>query len=197
MKFESGDETDQNLCRVLKHEYLRCSEAYLDFIAAATSLRRGDESRQISYRAYARFLLHLYEFYVGCEQRARQDTSEIRWPEVDTLRAVSAQRAFRHLSTTFGAKTLNAAPYNSGVTEPIIKLKEFAKAFRRARNTAMGHVKHQRAKLNLSDFYQKFHRYLLSMHNAAAHMWGSIGDEFPDLGEVTAFSVLVKNDPNC
>jgi hypothetical protein len=74
------------------------------------------------------------------------------------------------------------------------KLTAFGKALRLARNTAMGHVKHERAEPSLSKFYGDSHKYLLALHRGAIRMWGSFGEEFPDLGEVTAFSVLVKND---
>lgn len=69
---------------------------------------------------------------------------------------------------------------------------EFAKAFRIARNTSNGHAKHQRYTLSLSDFFKRYHRFLLDMHNAARHVWMQQGDQFPDWGEITAFSVVVK-----
>ncbi|MBF3538346.1 hypothetical protein ISG10_12410 [Burkholderia pseudomallei] len=198
MKFVWGDLTDVDMCRAMRHEFLRCAEAYADFIVASNALREGDETRQISYRAYnayARFLLHLYEFLIACEQRARCDTAQIVRDDADVAIAVLARRAYERMTAPLNAAPLGAAPYNGGITESMDKLKTFAAAFRQARNTAMGHVKHQRSKLNLSDFYQSHHRYLLALYSGATHMWGSVGDEFPDLGEVTKFSVLVKNAP--
>ncbi|KVN94966.1 hypothetical protein WJ69_07110 [Burkholderia ubonensis] len=197
MKFVSGDETDQRLCNALKHEFLRCREAYEDFIVVSQQMRQGHEGRAISYRAYnayARFLLHLYEFLMACEQRARNNTAQIPRDQVDTVIAVFAQRAFARVTAPFNSGPLGAAPYNDGITVPIETLKKFAEAFRKARNTAMGHVKHERAELNLSTFYRDYHKYLLSLFSGSLHMWGYMGEEFPDLGEVTAFSVLVKND---
>jgi hypothetical protein len=199
MKFEIGDETDQKLCRALKHEFLRCGEAYADFIAASTQMRQGIDSRALSYRAYnayARFLLHLYEFLMACEQRDRHDTAQIPRDHVDTVIAVFTKRAFTRVTASYNSAPLGAVPYNTGITISIETLRKFAEAFRKARNTAMGHVKHQRAELNLSTFYRDYHKYLLSLYSGSIHMWGSIGEEFPDLGEVTAFSVLVKNDPH-
>ncbi|WP_175874061.1 hypothetical protein [Burkholderia sp. BCC0397] len=52
MKFNAGDETDQKLCLMLRHEYLRCGEALADFKLYAQQLQRGEDSRAISYRAY-------------------------------------------------------------------------------------------------------------------------------------------------
>jgi hypothetical protein len=198
MKFIHGDETDEKLCRMLQHEYLRCSEAFYDFVTAARRLQEGEEGRELSYRAYnayARYILHLYEFILACDQRTRCDTSEIKGEVADGVIAASAQRAFRLATSSFNSAPLGAAPLNSGINEPIEKLKDFARALRKARNTAMGHVKHERAELSLSDFYGKYHRYLVALHRGSINIWGNVGNEFPDLGEVTAFSVLVKNTP--
>jgi hypothetical protein len=68
----------------------------------------------------------------------------------------------------------------------------FAKDFRAARNVAFGHVKHERVTLSLSEFFRKYHPFLLAMHNSARHMWLQQGDQFPNWGEVTAFSVVTK-----
>ncbi|WP_224029261.1 hypothetical protein [Paraburkholderia caribensis] len=198
MKFKIGDETDQNLCRAMQHEFLRCGEAYQDFILASQQMRQGDESRALSYRAYnayARFLLHLYEFLIACVQRDRNNTAQIPSDQADILIAVFAQRAFARVTATFNSAALGSAPFNAGVNVPIEMLKKFSVAFRKARNTAMGHVKHERAELDLSTFYRDHHKYLLSLYSGSIHMWGNIGEEFPDLGEVTAFSVLIKNTP--
>ncbi|MFM0227092.1 hypothetical protein [Paraburkholderia dipogonis] len=198
MKFKHGDEIDQNLCLMIRHEFLRCKEAFQDFIAAGQRLQQGDETREVSYRAYnayARFILHLYEFLLACDQRTRGDTSELKGGTADGVIAASAQIAFRNATAGFNAAALGAAPYNSGITESIEGLKDFATALRRARNTAMGHVKHERAELNLSDFYRKYHKYLLALYRGSVRMWGDIGEEFPQLGEVTAFSVLVRDTP--
>lgn len=197
MKFNAGDETDQKLCLMLRHEYLRCGEALADFKLYAQQLQRGEDSRAISYRAYnayARFILHLYEFILACDQRVRGDTAEIKGEVADGVIAASAQIAYRRATSAYGAAPYGVAPYGSGIDVSVETLKEFGKALRLARNTAMGHVKHERAELSLSKFYGDYHRYLLALHRSAMHMWGSIGDEFPDLGEITAFSVLVKGD---
>jgi hypothetical protein len=47
----------------------------------------------------------------------------------------------------------------------------------------------------LSDFYDKNHKYLYLLYYEVKSWWGRQSDEFPDLKEITAFSVLVKDDP--
>ena len=101
MKFKAGDETDQKLCSMLTHEYLRCGEALVDFKLAAQQLQRGEEGRMLSYRAYnayARFILHLYEFILACDQRVRGDTAEIKGEVADGVIAASTRIAYNQAS---------------------------------------------------------------------------------------------------
>jgi hypothetical protein len=44
MKFKPGDEMDTALCVALKHEFLRCDEAFNQFAAAAT-IKKGPVAR--------------------------------------------------------------------------------------------------------------------------------------------------------
>ncbi|MFS2107747.1 hypothetical protein [Ralstonia sp. Ralssp135] len=198
MKFVHGDETDANLCRMLRHEYLRCTEALHDFAAAARRLQQGEQGRELAYRAYnsyARYIHHLYEFILACDQRTRGDASPIRGAVAEAVIATCAQRAFRLSTSSLNSAPLGASALSTGINVSLQEMTDFARALRKARNIAMGHVKHERASLNLSEFYGKYHKYLVALHRASVGAWGDFGEEFPDLGEVTAFSVLVKSTP--
>jgi hypothetical protein len=37
--------------------------------------------------------------------------------------------------------------------------------------------------------------YLYMLYRDVQSWWGRLGEEFPDLKEITAFSVVVKSDP--
>jgi hypothetical protein len=81
MKFTPRDATDSEHCTALKHEFLRCEDAFRDFetygqimIMAAQAKAEGKpspsehECRFIvykTYNAYSRFIHHLYEFMLG------------------------------------------------------------------------------------------------------------------------------------
>lgn len=178
---------DRRLCSALKHQFLRCREAYGDFIVASQKIRQGDEGRAISYRAYnayARFLLHLYDLFMAWEQRGRNNTSPIPLEQVDTVIASFARTALECVPASF----------NSGLVASVESSNKFAEAFRKARHTALRQVGHERAELKLSTFYRDHHKYLLSVFTGSIGMCGHIGEEFPDLGEVTAFAFIVKND---
>jgi hypothetical protein len=51
MKFRIGDATDAALCIALKHEFLRCDDAFNDFVASATIMIMQRENRRIAYKA--------------------------------------------------------------------------------------------------------------------------------------------------
>jgi hypothetical protein len=70
---------------------------------------------------------------------------------------------------------------------------KFPEEFRKYRNIASGHVKPERAHLSLTDFYERNHKYLYMLYQDAKYWWGRSGEEFPNLEEITAFSVVVKD----
>ena len=88
----------------------------------------------------------------------------------------------------FNLASLGARPF-----EPSSVLIEFAKALRIARNTTNVYAKHQRYTLSFSEFFTRHRQFLLALHNNARHMWKQQGDRFPDWGDVTTFSVVVKS----
>jgi hypothetical protein len=52
MKFTLGDETDKALCIALKHEFLRCDEAFKQFASAGEELIMKGQDRRRAYKAY-------------------------------------------------------------------------------------------------------------------------------------------------
>lgn len=170
MKFALGDETDRSLCAVISHEYLRCDDALQEFARLREQMMTTGDDRRLSYaayNAYARFVHHLYEFNMACAQREKLNTSfRVTDDDADRLIASHADRAIRVKRQGYNQHAFGARPF-----EPIPVLIEFAKAFRTARNTTNGHAKYQRYTLSLSDFFTRYHRFLLDMHNAARHMW--------------------------
>ena len=199
-KFQIGDATDQGLCVAIHHEFLRCDEAFKEFAASAEASILTGENRRLAYKtynAYARFVHHLYEFLLGAVARDRNDTEPLKHlvhKEHEMAEIYITGIAQRILTNKREAILGGTAPVweNHISVYPEKVPLEFAQEFRRLRNTASGHVKHQRAGLSLTDFYDKYHMYLYMMYANSMHMWGTIGDEFPNLGEITAFSVMIK-----
>jgi hypothetical protein len=196
MKIKDGDGKDTALCVALKHEFLRCDDAFNDFAASATIMVTHGENRRIAYKtynAYARFIQHLYEFMLGAIKRERGDT-ELRWQMADSYIYSHAQRI---LTNRRDAILKGTAPawenHISNYPEKVPK--DFAKEFRRVRNKASVHVDSERSALSLTGFYDSYHKYLGLLYRDVKTWWGRHEDEFPDLKEITAFSVLIKGTP--
>ncbi|MFM0184167.1 hypothetical protein PQR25_00105 [Paraburkholderia nemoris] len=196
-KFKPGDAMDLALCAALKHEYLRCSDAFEEFRHVAEKMIMEGENRRIAFRtynAYARFIRHLYEFLLAATQRDRNDTAQLDHELADKYVHSIAQRV---LSKRREAILNGTAPtwenHISAFPEQVPQ--DFASRFRRVRNTALGHAKPERHRLSLTTFYHEFHKFLYMIYVDSMWMWGRVDDDFPDLGEITAFSVMIKDDP--
>jgi hypothetical protein len=93
--FQIGDAMDTALCVALKHEFLRCDDAFNDFAASATAMIRQGEGRKIAYKtynAYARFIHHLYEFYMGAAARDFRNTERLSAETAERYIASQTQR---------------------------------------------------------------------------------------------------------
>lgn len=69
---ENWETKDSLHCAALKHEFLRCEEAFKQFEGHATEMILHGENRSISYKtynAYSDFLHRLYEFLKGATFR--------------------------------------------------------------------------------------------------------------------------------
>jgi hypothetical protein len=74
---------------------------------------------------------------------------------------------------------------------------EFAGEFRAVRNKASAHVTHERSSKSLTEFYDKYHKFLhMQYWNCLGHWGGHRDNGFPDLKEITDFSVLITKQ-NC
>jgi hypothetical protein len=208
MKFKVGDATDSAHCTALKHEFLRCEDAFKDFetygtmmIMRAQAEAEGDtpataeETRFTAYKtynSYSRFIHHLYEFMLGVVAREKGDTKRLKEAVRDRYIERHAQRI---LSGRRQAILNGTAPawenHISAFPEKVPA--EFAEQFRIMRNKVSGHVTHERPTISLSDFYDKFHKYVYMLYQSCRGHWSLLRDkEFPDLNEITKFSVLIK-----
>jgi hypothetical protein len=152
MKFTGGDVTDTALCVALKHEFLRCDDAFNEFAACATIRITQGENRRIAYKthnAYARFIQYLYEFMLGAITRERHDTEKLRSDMADKYIAGHTQRILTNrreavLNGTAPAWENHISYYPERIPQ------YFPKHFRRFRNTVSTHVAYERSALSLS-----------------------------------------------
>lgn len=207
MKFTPGDATDSKHCTALKHEFLRCEDAFKDFetygtimIMKAQAQAEGKlsssqaEKRLIAYKtynAYSRFIHHLYEFILGAVARERGDTAKLEAAVADRHIAGHAQRILTGRRQAIQNGT--APVWENHISYYPEKVPEdFARKFRHVRNKSSGHVTHERSNISLSEFYEDYHKFVHMLYwNGRSH-WRLRDKEFPDLREITRFSVLIK-----
>jgi hypothetical protein len=60
MKFKTGDDTDSALAAALKHEFMRCDDAFNDFATSAKAMIALGEDRRIAFKTYNAYLLSLW-----------------------------------------------------------------------------------------------------------------------------------------
>lgn len=208
MKFRVGDATDGAHCTALKHEFLRCEDAFKDFETYATTMimraqveaqgappSTAEETRLIAYKtynAYSRFIHHLYEFMLGAIAREIGDTKQLKPADKDWYIAGHAQRILTGRRQAILNGTAPAWENHISAFPEAVPA-EFAEQFRSMRNKINAHVTHERSTISLSDFYDKYHKFVYMLyHNCRGH-WSILRDkEFPDLNEITKFSVLIK-----
>jgi hypothetical protein len=200
MKFKPGDPIDRDLCIALKHEFLRCEDAFKDCEAYArltAASASQNESLLIAYKAYntySRFIHHLYEFMLGAIAREIGNTKELEAIEAERYIRSHAQRILtgRRLAIQKGT----APAWENDISYYPEKVPaDFAKEFRQFRNQCFGHVTHKRSNASMSEFYEKYHKYVHMLYWNCRGSWGQRGEKFPDLKEITRFSFLIRTSP--
>jgi hypothetical protein len=200
VKFKAGDSIDSDHCTVLKHEFYRCQDSFKQFEFFGQKLILKGKTRERSYRAYnayVDFIHHLYEFMLGCHARDAGNTKitnkkgEERTKIIEAYITHHAQRVMDQYTDAIkrgiAPDWVNDISYYD-VTVPAA----FAKDFREYRNTVVGHVAHERSsKLSLTDFYHKYHNFMYYLYRDSIYFWGK-REEFPDLKEITDFSLMLE-----
>jgi hypothetical protein len=198
MEFAIGDPTDSDHCVALQHEMFRCHDAFKETEQYAMIMIRRPGDRWISYKtynAYSDFVHQLYEFMVGTCARDlvnTEITNKNGHVKIKIIEGYITHHIERILTTRREAIRNGTAPSweNDLDYYPEKAPEHFARDFRRCRNKVSGHVACERAReLSLSDFYNKYHKYLYLFYRDALAFWGIRDREFPDLKEITEFTI--------
>ncbi|MCT7604406.1 hypothetical protein N5U17_09170 [Aliarcobacter butzleri] len=202
MKFKHGDLIDDNLCTALTHEYYRCNDSFNQFSFYSNLMIFQGETPEISYKAYnaySDFIHHLYEFYVGCFSRDILNTEIINNKKVKAkLIDNYITRHTQRILNNYKDMIINgiAPSWINGLNYYNVEVPtNFASNFRTYRNKISGHVSYKRSsELSLSEFYKKYHKFLYLLYYDAKHWWGNKNEKFPDLKEITEFTIMLKTE---
>lgn len=203
MQFKIGSEVDSEHCNALMHEYYCCEDAFNTFCYFGEMMVKNGRTNEVSYRAYnayGSFIHSLYEFLLGCFARDARNTNitnkkgEDRTLIIEHYITRHAQRVMDQYRDAI--KERRAPDWVNDISYYDVSVpKEFAKDFREYRNKICGHVAYERSsKLNLSQFYQKYHKFLYYMYRDSMHYYGRKGGDFPDLKDITDFSIMIERE---
>lgn len=176
MIFEIGDETDTALTTTLVHELVLCKESFERFahFAKVNIMGRRDKSTKIKcHDAYASFLHHLYEFYVGCIKRDRRNTKDI---DSNSLDKIFNNEVKKLLKKRIHAIENGCAPsWENYISVYQVDVHDgFGVQFRRIRNRT-AHATTKRSvpgeDLSLAEFYEKYHSFAYLLYYSGQSFW--------------------------
>lgn len=201
MKFSQGDNIDSDLCTVLTHEMFRCNDEFNRFAHYASLMIMEGQTRITSYRAYnaySSFIHHFYEFILGCQARelGKTNITNNREQKPHIIDAYVTRHAQRVMNQYRDAIKEGRAPdWVNDISYYDVKIPDsFAKDFREYRNKVCGHAAYERAsKLSLTQFYDKYHKFIYYLYRDSMNWWGPKDGEFPDLKEITDFCVWIED----
>lgn len=203
MNDTAWEKIDSDHCKAMVHEYFRCEDAFQSFCKHSEYMILKKKNREVSYmayNAYASFIHHLWEFLQGCHARDAKKKNITNKKGNERIRVIESYVSF-HAQRIFdqyrdAIKGGYAPEWVNHISYYEIKVpNEFASEFRKYRNKVSGHVDHERvSNLSLTEFYQKYHKFLYYLFLDAKKMWGTNSAEFPDLKEVTDFCIMITKN---
>lgn len=175
MKFETGDETDLALTTAAVHEMELCRQAFEKFvyISSLPIQMQGSKALKLErYNSYASFLQHLYEFYVACFKRDRNDTREISHSDLDKLLNLEVEKLLRNRRHAIEHGYAPSWENRISVYEVDVPL-DFGASFRKLRNRT-AHVDPKRTfpgELTLGTFFATCHRFVFLLYHSGLAFW--------------------------
>lgn len=197
MKFEIGDTTDQALTTTLAHELVLCNDCFERFasLAKANIMGRRDKTIKIKcHDAYASFLHHLYEFYVGCIKRDRRNIGNI--PSIVLDRVINNEAKKLLKNRVEAIKGGYAPDWENHISVYQVEVPdEFSTQFRNIRNrTAHASTKRSAPEndLSLKKFYENYHRFVYLLYYSAQCSWTINDIEAYDWKAIEEFDLAVQ-----
>lgn len=200
MEADPSKETWEHLRLVLAHEYFRCDQAFLDFADLATlNVARNSQKRTALaiFDSYARFLHHLYEFYLGNIKRERKSLAKVHHEECDRIIQTEVEKLIRNRHDRI--KDGRAPSWENDISHyenPVPP--NFARDLRQTRNR-VAHADIRRTgaagAITLPKFYEKYHQYVLLLYEEPHWLWKIADPDSYEWGEIEQFNFAVQSAP--
>jgi len=197
MQDYSDSEFDRALIAAIHHESFLMKASHDEFIGLGEKQILGalTTTEQVQlFSSYSSFLHHLYEFCVACfmrEQGTDQGFSGHAGAiKKDALFQSEAGRVFRSIVERL--KSGSGHGWENDVEYYDIQIPaDFGKKFRKVRNcTAHAVTDRTSGEVDLSDFYENYHKYAYEIYRAAFQYWGRFDVGELDMKAIGRFTVL-------
>lgn len=198
VKFSVGDDIEKQVSKVIVHEFSRCTLAFDFFIMYGPRNHNQFEhqdmqTKLLRYNSYALFIQHLYEYFIACLKRDYRETKEIDPVTVDVMIITEVNKILRKwregIDGGWAPKWANHRSYYEDQCPD-----EFGKDFRQIRNS-LSHADYRRIhggnRITLTEFYKKYHKYVILLYYNGREWWSIQKNEKIDLGDITDFSTLI------
>lgn len=199
------EQTERFHCMAIRHEFMRCRDAYELFNKVGFNLVSQGHTNQkgyMAYNAYADFILHLYELQLALfsyahkvpdisnalQSKARKEKKRV-CDYTDLMITEEVRRLAQRAIDDADSSEHPLIDHDRALFESILPPDpNFAEAFRKVRNKIAGHVSYERIQeVNLTNFYHRYHFYLYVLYLGISEAWEHRLDKTPEFGEVTDF----------
>jgi len=200
MRLVLNTEEYQKFLDSMCHEFTLCEQAFDEFIILAETNIQGNSDYKILeklYSSYAKFIVHLYEFYVACFKRGNGSTENIGYERLDYLFTFEVEKLMNNMCWLIEkGKAPSWVNHISYYQEPVPQ--DFGEKFRGMRNS-LSHVDYRRAsgggnRLTLNEFKKKHHKFLFSLFNSARSWWSGKKESPYELEHNKQFDMDIPKD---
>jgi len=199
MKDFSDSDLDASLIATIHHESFLAKISFDDFarLGSKQVMNDLDAVGQVQlFSAYSAFLHHLYELYVALFMRDQGSDAGFGGYEgakkKDALFTAETHRIFSSIHERLSRGKRQGWENDTAYYEPNIP-EDFSKKFRTIRNsTAHAITERASGKIDLSDFYRDYHKYVCELYRAASSYWERFDISQLDMQAIGRFSVVVR-----
>lgn len=193
----SDPDLDSALITTIHHECFLMKSSFDEFVELAEKqiLNKLNAVEQVRlFSSYSSFLHHLYEFCIACFMREQGSDEGFSGRQgalkKDGLFQAEVSRVFRgilhRLKAGQGLGWENVPEYYD-IQVP----SDFGSKFRQVRNsTAHAITERSSGEVDLSEFYENYHKYIMELYRSAYGYWGRFEIDKLDMKAIGAFSVV-------
>jgi hypothetical protein len=158
----------------------------------------GKASKVLAHNAYASFVHHLYEFYVGIIKKNRCDLGNVPPEDMDAILLSEVEKLLRNRRRAIEQGYAPTWENHISVYQVEVPM-EFGGHFRSVRNrTAHADVRRASPRavdISLAEFYTRYHLFIYLLYQSAQFTWTIDDFEKHDWQSIEDFDLAIKRKP--